>query len=351
MYLFSLVADQNDILNTAIQSQEAVATAMNVIWEDIVTNDGIYGAVASIGGLFASITLGFSLVQIIKELIGDDKSFIPYERFIWWAMVILLLVNKGENLARLTISGRDLIRSTNQSVLEQAVAGKTLEEHFQEATRGIGEAVATEENIQLCSQITDSAERQICLDNLQVSAEGSGFNVLDFLPEVPNVGEMITSNIEKFFILVMLALSVAFQWLVEVTLILTALIGPIAVGLSLLPVTQKAVYTWLIGFYSVGLTQLCYNIIIGLLAVLQSSAPSTNKLIFTVSIGLLAPVLSIILASGAGLATFSSLAGLAGVVGAKVGGATAGVSRKVGQAGWNKATSRFRRRKPSVARR
>lgn len=351
MYLFSLVADQNDILNTAIQSQEAVATAMNELWEDIITNDGIYGAVASIGGLFASITLGFSVVQIVKELIGDDKSFIPYERFIWWAMVILLLVNNGENLARLTISGRDLIRTTNRSVLEQTVNDKTLEEYFQEATRGIGEAVATEENIQLCAQITDPEQQQICLDDVQTSAEQSGFNVFDFLPEVPNVGEMITSNIEKFFILVMLALSVAFQWLIEVTLILTALIGPIAVGLSLLPVTQKAIYTWLIGFYSVGLTQLCYNIIIGMLAVLQSSEQTINKLVFTVSIGILAPVLSIILASGAGLATFGSLSGLAGVVGAKVGGVSAGVSRKVGQAGWNKATSKFRRRKPSVARR
>ncbi len=49
------------------------------------------------------------------------------------------------------------------------------------------------------------------------------------------------------------ALAIAFQWIIEVCMLLTALLGPLAVGGSLLPVGQKAIFAWLTGFFSVGM--------------------------------------------------------------------------------------------------
>jgi hypothetical protein len=319
-YFSSFWGDPDAVLQTAVALQNEVANAMNKLWDGILLGP-VYGAIATVGGLFAVITLAISLVQVTKELINDEKSYVPYERLLWWTMVVLLLTNNGSNLANLTLSFRDLIRGTNQLVLEQTVAGVSLEQGFQDATKNIGYSVSVENAVANCKSETDLEVQQACLDNLEQKMKEQGGGIFDFLPEI---GQAISTTIERFMIALMLAISVAFQWLVEVTLILTGLLGPIAVGLSLLPVTQKAIFTWLIAFYSVGLCQLCYNLLIAMLAVLQNEVPSANRLVFTVSIGLLAPILSIVLASGGGTATFSSLAGLAGLITAKTGGATGG---------------------------
>lgn len=354
MYYFSVASfwsDPESVLQTAIEMQNQVADAMNKLWDGVI-NGPVYGAVATIGGLFAAITLAISLVQVTKELINDEKSYIPYERILWWAMVILLLANDGNYLGQLTISFRDLIRTTNSLVLAQTIEGVSLEQGFQEASQNIGLSVSLENAQENCNQETDLEVKQACLDNLEQQIQDQGGSIFDILPDV---GQAISSTIERLVIAFMLALSVAFQWLLEVTLILTGLLGPLAVGLSLLPVTQKAIYTWLIAFYSVGLCQLCYNLLIAMLAVLQNGAPSANRMIFTVSIGLLAPILSVVLASGAGTATFSSLAGLAGLVAGKVGGGVGGLGvaggKKAVGGTWNKGKNTIRKMNRRIRRR
>jgi hypothetical protein len=327
MWLFLVFWEEpTSILEDASGMQIEVTRAMDKLWMDIL--DGpVYGSMANLGALFAALTIAISLVQITKELLASEESFVPYERFIWWAMVILLLSNNGSNLARLTLSFRDLVRTTSQMVLSQEVDGRTLEQHWSNSTKQIGTAVALENAQDNCLNIPEPEQREACLDAVQQQVEEQGNDGW-----WPSVGRAISHSIERIFIALMLAISVAFQWLVEVALILTALLGPIAVGFSLLPVTQKSIYTWLIGFYSVGLCQLCYNLLVAMLAVLQGSVPSANRLIFTVSIGLLSPVLAMVMASGAGMATFSSLAGLAGVVGGKWGGKGLGWAKSGGMA-------------------
>lgn len=355
-YLFGVglfSSDPDSILETAVQMQNQVANAMNELWAGAI-NGEVYGAVATVGGLFAAITLAISLVQVTKELINDEKSFVPYERILWWAIVILLLANNGNYLGELTLSFRDLIRTTNSLILTETIDGVNLEQGFQQATQNIGLSVSFENAAENCQQEPDPELKQQCLDNLQQQMEQ--FENQQEVDEGFFSGLItgISSFIERLIISFMLALSVAFQWLIEITLILTALLGPLAVGMSLLPVTQKAIYTWLISFYSVGLCQLCYNLLISLLAVLQNNAPGANRLIFTVSIGLLAPILSVVLAAGAGQATFSSLAGLASLAGGKVGGGIGGVGvglgKKAGGAILNRGKNQIRKIRRGIRR-
>lgn len=338
-YFLQAIGDGSEIVQDAQSVQLVISNGMNQLWNDIYAPSGIYGALATIGGLFASITLAFSLVQIIKELIGEERSFIPYERFIWWAMVILLLFNDGAFLREMTFSFRDLVRSTNQLVLSQTVDGLTLEEQLQRANASVGTSVALDSAVAQCAMLTDTVQRTECFGAID-SETGSIFDNLPSIPSVDDILTGISNGLERSFIAIMLGLSIAFQWLIEVTLILTGLLGPIAVGLSLLPVTQKALYTWLIAFYSVGLCQLCYNILIGMLATLQTTADeSATRLVFTIGIGLLAPILSVLLASGGGVATFSSLGGIAGAVAGKVGGGASKGVKTLGSAGWRKFRS------------
>lgn len=338
-YFLEALNDGSEILQNAKDLQLIISSGMDQLWKDIYDPDGVYGSIATIGGLFASITLGFSVLQVTKELIGDDRSVVPYERFIWWAMVILLLVNNGSNLKTLTFSFRDLVRSTNSLVLSQEINGSSLEQQLKQANESIGAAAAADAAVAQCAMLTDPVLRTECFGAIDSEVTSIFDNLPSInIPSVEDVLSGLSNQIERFFIAIMLALSIAFQWLVEVTLILTGLLGPIAVGLSLLPVTQKALYTWLIAFYSVGLTQLSYNILIGMLATLQNNSTDTStRLVFTISIGLLAPVLSVLLASGGGVATFSSLSGIAGAVGGQLGGAATKGVKSVGGAGLNRA--------------
>jgi hypothetical protein len=107
-------------------------------------------------------------------------------------------------------------------------------------------------------------------------------------------------------------MQIAYQNLLEASLIITALLGPIAVGGSLLPYGPRAVFAWLAGFFSVGFARLCFNIIVGLASVVATGSEGGDPFWFALFAGLLAPVLASGLASGAGFVAWTSIAGAFG---------------------------------------
>lgn len=94
----------------------------------------------------------------------------------------------------------------------------------------------------------------------------------------------------------------AFQWaftnILEISMLLTGLMGPFAVAGSLLPFEAKPLFAWLTGFFSLGMAQVSYNIIVGLAGVVVVNADVTDTLGCLVIIGLLAPALALAIADG-----------------------------------------------------
>jgi len=93
----------------------------------------------------------------------------------------------------------------------------------------------------------------------------------------------------------------AYQWAIELTMLTTALLGPIAVGSSLLPYGAKAIFTWLTGFLTVGMAKLSFNIITGLAGEIIAESKSDQPLFFLFVIGIFAPFLASGLAAGGGM--------------------------------------------------
>ena len=60
-------------------------------------------------------------------------------------------------------------------------------------------------------------------------------------------------------------------------MLLTALLGPMAVGASLLPYGSKQIFTWLKAFFSLGMAKLSFNIILGLCGQLVSNPNKINQ--------------------------------------------------------------------------
>jgi hypothetical protein len=100
----------------------------------------------------------------------------------------------------------------------------------------------------------------------------------------------------------------SFLYIVEVMMLITGLVGPVFLALSMFPVATKPVIPWGISFLSLGFCKICFTLISGLSAIAMVYAgPDQDMLVASVVLGLLAPVLSFGIASGSGLASLSSV--------------------------------------------
>lgn len=118
---------------------------------------------------------------------------------------------------------------------------------------------------------------------------------------------MIGSNVIQIVSTVLLGLSGAYQWGIELTMLLTALIGPLAVGGSLLPYGAKSIFVWLTGYFTVGMAKLSFNVIVGFAGELIANSRSDQPLFFLFVIGIMAPFLATGLATGGGLALLTQI--------------------------------------------
>lgn len=189
-----------------------------------------------------------------------------------------------------------------------------MQEAYQQVMLKTGKGDAIQSLIAQCNAIADPTQQAQCLQNASKQAKDIESQLdNDNRPDwLKGVSDFFNTNIFQLTVRGwLLALAIAFQWIVEVCLLLTALLGPLAVGGSLLPVGNKAIFAWLTGFFSVVMIKLCFNIISGLVATIVLNANNNDPMIFAFAIGILAPILSVVLAAGGGIAIFRSFSNLA----------------------------------------
>ncbi len=127
------------------------------------------------------------------------------------------------------------------------------------------------------------------------------------------LGNTVQTSIKSF----LFSLQYAFQNLIEATMLLIAALGPIAVGGSLLPVAGKPIFAWLTGFLSVGIAKISFNIIAVLTAAVIVNGPAENPnanpdlMWFIIFLGVLAPILSLVVAAAGGFAVFNAISNTA----------------------------------------
>jgi hypothetical protein len=254
----------------------------------------------------------------------------------------LLLGNDGQLLAQGTRAFRDVLNDTAARVLEVSALNVSLEEAVRGAMAKGVIGVEISSQIQQCQTLIGESQVE-CLERAyeQVEATLEGFKqhwlvtaagtaagavfpwldtmlvgvrgAVDAYETSGSVGQILPGFFGGFVGTTTRALIhaflMAFQWgfvnLVQISMLLTALVGPIAVALSLLPFGGKPIFAWMTGFFSLGFIQIMYNIIIGLAAVVILNANTFDTNGYLVLIAILAPALAIALASGGGLAIFN----------------------------------------------
>jgi hypothetical protein len=367
--LYFAAPTSTDILENAAAGSQLIAQGFDQLWQQ--TLDGnLYASLMKTAQMFALATLTFYMVDLAKNWMNQEDMK-ALSSWIWPILIIGLMANNGALLRSGTLTARNYINQVNNDLLNYTAAGANLETAFNRAVGSISLKAEAGREMERCRSMGGSSQQAAdCLqaaeaklkakapeffkgspppagDNAWNPLEDIGNAAGNFISQIPivggvakagaavwdtamgGVGELVTA----FVTVILLALNSAYQWCVEFALLLTALLGPIAVGSSLLPYGQKAIFAWMSAIIGVGIAKLSFNIICGLCAQLVSNAQANQPMIFLLFVGLLSPLLASALGAGGGMAAMGAIAkggAMAFEVGAAV--ATAGSSAVAGRA-------------------
>jgi hypothetical protein len=289
--------------------------AFRLLWKaqwDLALDGQVYATLANVGRGFALISLFISLIQFFREASerSAEGKIRSIGEFIWPIIVIALLTNNASLLRSSTKNIRDGFNIVNDLVVKNALPGRSLIAEFQKAT---DEGVAKEQIgavVSRCISATDKLQEK-CLKNA-----GSAIDkIVDQYPDIDSLKEyaekakdavshaqttdvtslnaFLTDKDEAKSRRDQLTQQIGFQNLLELALLSTALLAPLAVGLSILPIRSKPLYGWFSAFFSLGLTKIVFTFSIGIISSFALAAKLFDSLFVSNLAGTFIPLASV----------------------------------------------------------
>jgi hypothetical protein len=263
-------------------------------WDNAL--DGpVFAALANVARGLALLSLFISLIAFFREASEESRSIDGRNRsvteFIWPIIVVVLLGQQAVFLRNSVKGVRDAINNVNDTVLSTSfkIGGEDLATQFQNATRegAVQEQIGA--IVGKCIGVADGGTQSQCIANAgalidQAVARMNGTPSKGFAQFVEDVKGALTEAADSNDPTILnsyitdaqeatqrreqLTNQVAFQNLIELTFLLTGLLSPLAVGLSILPVRAKPLYAWFAAFFAVGLTKIVFNFSLGVISAL-----------------------------------------------------------------------------------
>lgn len=334
-----MATNYNDLLTQGAQNAVQIAGEYDRLWNDVLNinnnSPNLYGAMCEVGTIFAVSTLIILIFRMYSEVQNGNTASLV--QLIMPLIVGLLLINNGSQLATITLEMREIINNINNQVLTSTITGEDLNESF--AFANMLGAVSDELSklYRACSSLSgeeasncfDEAQRQgrsllVAVDTAFPSMTTAWLvGISDALNSLGSNSQSIDSSTirsnffspivvpiwQSILFSILLSMNRGYQHILELALIMTALLGPIAIGGSLLPTGMANTgFAWLTSFFSLAIGKLSFNIILGLIAVIINSQGATmDNLWFPTVLGLFAPLLASALAAGGGIAIWQAL--------------------------------------------
>lgn len=322
--------------NASETLSKATIAAWDKSWE-LAMSGQLYGIMTRLGLTIAGFIVVIFVLQFAKGMI-DDTSNRPLAELIWPIVVVVFLANNGQLLSSFTLGMRSYINQVNSSILTTTAAGLDTQKVLDQL------AIYNQKSAQLgslqkeCDDKRTNDELELCLQQVKTKAQALlsqvstqevlgawGKRLQDYAGSVAQnplkagtdaigagAGMYLRAQSLPMVILIqtiLMASQAAFQALIEASMLLTGLMGPIALGMSLLPFGAKPIYAWITAFWSVGICKLCLNVITGLIAVTLYNTGPTEMLPASIMLGLFAPVMALGMATGGGMAIFNGITG------------------------------------------
>jgi hypothetical protein len=312
----------------------------------------IFGVVYGLS--IAVIMIGFWCVKFYKVL--NEGTLQPaVNEMIFPILLVVLLANGRSNMRDLTLGARNAMDSVNRSVnvvINSEVSFRTAAQILAGS-----DLIASKAGnlLDQCKDIVENSEFELCMrvqgEAARLMAQGitGGWSSnagsrwqaqvqgwQDFgnrmgqspfkykTPEelkaatskdpkdvVENkaINDVISYNDTAYLRGLILSCRTAFLYIVEIMMIVTGLVGPIFLALSMFPLGTKPLIAWGTSFLSLGFCKICFSLVSGLSSVAMVYVKPENSDMLTLSIilGLLAPVISFSIASGAGIGALNTL--------------------------------------------
>ncbi len=333
LHIFAQIAI-DEVLGNGATTAKSIAESWDKQWLDLLqnnTSNNLYRSLTNLGIFFAVGTLLFFMLQWLKDVINYEYSR-PISSLIWPFLVVILLniSGNGSILSNLTLAVRNFINVVNQQVITtadtnqiyQQALNMSISEEIAGALLRPCQSLTGEQQTQCFTKAADKIAplwqkyrnlygRREWIYRLERKVNDIKFGTPTVSENAFNslLGSTVQTSIKNFLI----SLQYAFQNLIEATMLLIAALDPIAVGGSLLPVAGKPIFAWLIGFLSMGIAKISFNIIAILTATVIVNGPGENAnadpdlMWFIIFMGILAPILSLLVAGAGGFAVFNAI--------------------------------------------
>ncbi|GGA45947.1 MULTISPECIES: hypothetical protein [unclassified Okeania] len=349
----------SDLINLGSELNQSTTQAWGELWgEAISSSSPLWQALNDLGLLLAGISLLYLAIEKIQPLL-EKQSWSALADLLIMPLIVVCLLGGNGTLAAGVVQTFYGIGSYNvQFVLTQQIGSSSLDAQtaLNEIRQENAEQAIEQEIYADCMNLPP-AEQQQCMEDpaREEAANEAGVDVPS--PTVSG-GNPLTNGLRSALITLLMMFLYAIQWAfincMEAALLMTALLFPPALGISILPVAGKTVFAWASAMVGMFATMLSYNIIVGLTAIVVKKAQvaagqdmggtSFRDIAFAAFIAVASPVLAIYLGQMGGVALFQAISKQAAAVVSGVGsfamGAGVATTRVVAQSGAGRAFAR-----------
>lgn len=325
---------------------DAVREGLKQTWIDAFKSP-LYDSIAFVGATIAVMFIGLWTAQFLRQHLGEADAGLArgLTELLFPFALVLLLANpttygpsNGPMLGSLTLGAHDLMNEVSDFVLSKlsnvpgsqpiteagvkTFAQSTASTAITDCAKLPEQSTRTE-----CLLAADEKIRQILNNYLSTTAWAQPLyfqlqeQIRDALDNPSDYGNSnwvgrvfggLGSSVQPIFSQAILGLTMAigaaFIIALEVVQLITGLVGPLFLGISLLPVPGTPWTSWLINYFGISFVNICYKIMVGYTAITMLNAGPSDPLIYPLIISIFGVVFAILLAAGGGISLFSAIA-------------------------------------------
>jgi hypothetical protein len=349
---------------------DPIPKAIQKLWQ-LTMEGSLYNLLVSFAGGIVVFGVAFWCLKFYQSL--DDNGLRPtVNQLIYPVILVILLANGGENMRRLTMTTRDVMNNMNSLVNQVVSAEVSIKSANLALSNNFLASLAANISYRACVAspypervagclataraaadalvgerlpgVTNSAELQTQLDkwknsqlasNAKLAAEAMDIvkvqnpvpvNPAPPVTTPPNAAAGATTpstappsildaeyytnqgNLNSVVSTIM-SFRKGFTYIIEIMMLVTGLVGPIFLGLSLFPSGTRPLIAWGTSFLSLGFCKICYSLISGLssIAFVYAGPENTDMTVVAVVLGILSPVLAFSIASGTGISALTTI--------------------------------------------
>lgn len=351
-----------DIVSNALELTEATIESWNEVWTEVITPESqLWDSVLDTARLTLAFAFIYMFVRYGNEVMKSKYLGTIAEMFTLPLIVLFFLGGNGFLLSQVILALRSLGYQLTVTLLQQQVVGYTLEGAVKQFSLNNIGVQRLKQIYSECEGLTGepftqcweskAPEAEAIASNLESAAGDSSIaaqavgQLVDVFTAIPGIGSLAEAGFEGFtsggfegayvsflqssLVPIIQTLLYAIQWafvnLVEAALLISAVIAPIALALSVLPIAGRPILAWGSGFVGLLLLQLSYNLLVGLVAVVLANTEgnaleTSQNLGFLVFLAVFAPAVTTALASYSASSIFTGISNRANSFAAVISG-------------------------------